>query len=108
MLSPSKIHSTGLCSTWTPNDSIYAMQEVYRVIIRHHAVPSSPTASPRSGPCGTHAEHGLSAVHGPGVTADRSDRSRCGAGSRCTRPLLGPASAVYGDHVELTAMKTGG
>ena len=88
----------------TPNDSIYAMQEVYRVIFGTTRA-LKPDSVTQICPCGTTPNMAYLPCMDQAVTADPVGSEQVRRRIKMYKALLGPASAVYGDHVELTAMK---
>jgi alpha-galactosidase len=88
----------------TPNDSIYAMQDVYKVIFDTTRA-LKPDSVTQICPCGTAPNMAYLPYMDQAVTADPVGSEQVRRRIKMYKALLGPAAAVYGDHVELTAMK---
>ncbi len=85
----------------SPNDSIYAMGDVYKVIFEttRSLKPDSVT---QSCPCGTPPSLAWIRYMDQAVTADPVGSVQVRRRIKMYKALLGARSAVYGDHVELT------
>ena len=87
----------------SPQDSVNAMAEVYRTIFQttRSLKPQSVT---QSCPCGTPPSLAWLPYMDQAVTADPVGAVQVRRRIKMYKALLGPESAVYGDHVELSAM----
>lgn len=87
----------------SPADSLNAMGEVYRAIFEttRRLKPDSVT---QSCPCGTPPNIAWARYMDQAVTADPIGAVQVRRRVKMYKALLGPESAVYGDHVELTVM----
>ena len=87
----------------SPQDSVNAMGEVYKGIyeVSRDIKPESVT---QSCPCGTPPSLAWLPFLDQAVTADPVGAVQVRRRIKMYKALLGPESAVYGDHVELTAM----
>lgn len=85
----------------SPLDSVYAMGEVYKAIFEttRGLKPESVT---QSCPCGTPPSIAWLRYLDQAVTADPVGSVQVRRRIKMYKALLGPGSAVYGDHVELT------
>jgi alpha-galactosidase len=85
----------------SPYDSVYAMGEVYKTIFEttRSLKPESVT---QSCPCGTPPSIAWLRYIDQAVTADPVGSVQVRQRVKMYKALLGPNSAVYGDHVELT------
>jgi alpha-galactosidase len=85
----------------SPNDSIYAMGDVYKVIFEttRSLKPDSVT---QACPCGTPPSLAWMRYMDQAVTADPVGSVQVRRRVKMYKALLGARSAVYGDHVELT------
>jgi alpha-galactosidase len=85
----------------SPNDSIYAMGDVYKIIFEttRSLKPDSVT---QSCPCGTPPSLAWIRYMDQAVTADPVGSVQVRRRIKMYKALLGARSAVYGDHVELT------
>jgi alpha-galactosidase len=85
----------------SPNDSVYAMGEVYKTIFEttRSLKPDSVT---QSCPCGTPPNLAWLRYMDQAVTADPVGSIQVRRRVKMYKALLGPRAAVYGDHVELT------
>ena len=85
----------------SPNDSINAMGDVYKLIFEttRGLKPDSVT---QSCPCGTPPSLAWFRYMDQGVTADPISSLQVRRRIKMYKALLGPRSAIYGDHVELT------
>jgi alpha-galactosidase len=88
----------------SPEDSIYAMQEVYRVIFGTTRA-LKPDSVTQICPCGTVPNMAYLPYIDQAVTADPVGSVQVRRRIKMYKALLGPTSAVYGDHVELSDMK---
>ncbi len=87
----------------SPDDSIHAMGEVYKVIFEttRSLKPESVT---QSCPCGTTPNVAWLPYMDQAVTADPVGAVQIRRRIKMYKALLGPQAAVYGDHVELSEM----
>ena len=87
----------------SPQDSIRAMAEVYKVIFEttRQLKPESVT---QSCPCGTTPSVAWLPYMDQAVTADPVGALQVRRRIKMYKALLGPEAAVYGDHVELSDM----
>lgn len=87
----------------SPDESIHAMGEVYRVIFQttRQLKPESVT---QSCPCGTPPNLAWLPYMDQAVTADPVGAVQVRRRIKMYKALLGPQAAVYGDHVELSEM----
>jgi alpha-galactosidase len=87
----------------SPQDSVNAMAEVYKTIFQttRSIKPESVT---QSCPCGTPPSLAWLPYMDQAVTADPVGAVQVRRRIKMYKALLGPESAVYGDHVELSAM----
>ncbi len=87
----------------SPQDSVNAMADVYRTIFQttRNIKPQSVT---QSCPCGTPPSLAWLPYMDQAVTADPVGAVQVRRRVKMYKALLGPESAVYGDHVELSAM----
>src|SRR5262249_36427694 len=106
------IYSTPLCYNpkhhhKSPMDSVYAMGDVYRVIFEttRRLKPESVT---QSCPCGTPPSLAWFRYMDQAVTADPVGSVQVRRRIKMYKALLGPNAAVYGDHVELTRIRSVG
>jgi alpha-galactosidase len=88
----------------SPDDSIYAMQDVYKVIFDTTRA-LKPDSVTQICPCGTPPNMAYLPYMDQAVTADPVGSIQVRCRIKMYKALLGPASAIYGDHVELTDMK---
>jgi len=90
-----------------PEDSIYAMGEVYKTIFEttRSLKPESVT---QSCPCGTTPNLAWLPYMDQAVTADPVGAVQVRRRIKMYKALLGPEAAVYGDHVELSEMHRAG
>jgi alpha-galactosidase len=88
----------------SPNDSIAAMADVYRIILEttRSLKPESVT---QACPCGTPPSLAWLPFIDQPVTADPVGARQVRERTKMYKALLGPNAAVYGDHVELTEIK---
>ncbi len=87
----------------SPNDSIYAMGEVYKTIFETTRA-LKPDSVTQSCPCGTPPSLAWLRYMDQAVTADPVGAIQVRRRVKMYKALLGPHAAVYGDHVELTRM----
>lgn len=85
----------------SPNDSTYAMGEIYKIIFETTRA-LKPDSVTQSCPCGTPPNIAWLAYVDQAVTADPVGSAQVRLRTKMYKALLGPESAVYGDHVELT------
>jgi alpha-galactosidase len=85
----------------TPNDSTYAMGDVYKVIFETTRA-LKPDSVTQSCPCGTPPSLAWLRYMDQGVTADPVGSVQVRRRVKMYKALLGARAAVYGDHVELT------
>ncbi len=87
----------------SPDDSIRAMGDVYKVILEttRSLKPDSVT---QICPCGTTPNFAWLPFMDQAVTADPVGSVQVRRRVKMYKALLGPESAVYGDHVELSGM----
>jgi alpha-galactosidase len=87
----------------SPDDSVNAMGEIFRIIFKttHQLKPESVT---QSCPCGTPPSQAWLPFMDQAVTADPVGGLQVRRRVKMYKALLGPAAAVYGDHVELSVM----
>jgi alpha-galactosidase len=85
----------------SPNDSIYAMGEVYKTVFETTRA-LKPDSITQSCPCGTPPSLAWLRYMDQAVTADPVGSVQVRRRVKMYKALLGPRAAVYGDHVELT------
>lgn len=85
----------------SPDDSVNAMGEVYRVIFDTTRA-LKPYAVTQACPCGTPPNIAWLPYLDQAVTADPVGSAQVRRRVKMYKALLGPRAAVYGDHVELT------
>ena len=85
----------------TPYDSVYAMGDVYKTIFETTRA-LKPDSVTQSCPCGTPPSIAWLRYLDQAVTADPVGSVQVRQRVKMYKALLGPNSAVYGDHVELT------
>ncbi len=87
----------------SPQDSVNAMADVYKAIFQttRSIKPESVT---QSCPCGTPPSLAWLPYMDQAVTADPVGGEQIRRRIKMYKALLGPESAVYGDHVELSSM----
>ncbi len=88
----------------SPEDSIYAMAEVYRIIFDTTRV-LKPESVTQICPCGTTPNMAYLPFMDQAVTADPVGSIQLRRRVKMYKALLGPEAAVYGDHVELSDMR---
>jgi len=87
----------------SPQDSVNAMADVYRTIFQTTRA-IKPQSVTQSCPCGTPPSLAWLPYMDQAVTADPVGAVQVRRRVKMYKALLGPESAVYGDHVELSAM----
>jgi alpha-galactosidase len=87
-----------------PQDSVYAMGEIFK-IIQDTSRRLKPESITQICPCGTVPNMAWLPFEDQAVTADPVGAVQVRQRIKMYKALLGPQAAVYGDHVELTAMK---
>jgi alpha-galactosidase len=87
----------------SPQDSVDAMGEVYKVIFQTTRA-LKPESVTQACPCGTPPSLAWLPFIDQAVTADPVGGSQVRRRIKMYKALLGPQSAVYGDHVELSEM----
>ena len=87
----------------SPQDSVNAMADVYRTIFETTRA-IKPESVTQSCPCGTPPSLAWLPYMDQAVTADPVGAVQVRRRIKMYKALLGPESAVYGDHVELSAM----
>jgi len=87
----------------SPNDSVYAMGEVYKTIFETTRA-LKPYSITQSCPCGTPPSLAWLRYMDQAVTADPVGSVQVRRRIKMYKALLGPRAAVYGDHVELTRL----
>ncbi|HXM97350.1 MAG TPA: glycoside hydrolase family 36 protein [Candidatus Dormibacteraeota bacterium] len=85
----------------SPNDSTYAMGEVYKTIFQTTRA-LKPDSVTQSCPCGTPPSLAWLRYMDQAVTADPVGSVQVRRRIKMYKAILGPRSAIYGDHVELT------
>ena len=87
----------------SPQDSVNAMADVYKTIFQTSRA-LKPESVTQSCPCGTPPSLAWLPFIDQAVTADPVGAVQVRRRIKMYKALLGPESAVYGDHVELSAM----
>src|SRR5215467_8251671 len=87
----------------SPQDSVNAMADVYKVIFETTRA-IKPESVTQACPCGTPPSLAWLPFIDQAVTADPVGAVQVRRRIKMYKALLGPAAAVYGDHVELSAM----
>ena len=87
----------------SPQESVNAMGEVYKVIFQTTRA-LKPNSVTQSCPCGTPPSLAWLPFMDQAVTADPVGAVQVRRRIKMYKALLGPESAVYGDHVELSGM----
>ena len=90
----------------SPMDSVYAMGDVYKTIFKTTRA-LKPDSVTQSCPCGTPPSLAWFRYMDQAVTADPVGSVQVRRRIKMYKALLGPNSAIYGDHVELTRMAKG-
>jgi alpha-galactosidase len=88
----------------SPLDSVYAMGEVYKTIFETTRA-LKPDSVTQSCPCGTPPSLAWFRYMDQAVTADPVGSVQVRRRIKMYKALLGPRSAIYGDHVELTRIR---
>jgi alpha-galactosidase len=91
----------------SPSESLNAMAEVYKVIFETTRA-LKPESVTQCCPCGTPPSLAWLPYMDQAVTADPIGAVQVRRRIKMYKALLGPESAVYGDHVELSAMRRAG
>ncbi|MGB9233073.1 MAG: alpha-galactosidase [Terriglobales bacterium] len=91
----------------SPQDSVNAMADVYRTIFQTTRA-LKPQSVTQSCPCGTPPSLAWLPYMDQAVTADPVGAAQVRRRIKMYKALLGPEAAVYGDHVELSAMTRSG
>jgi len=91
----------------SPQDSVNAMADVYRIIYQTSRA-LKPESVTQSCPCGTPPSLAWLPYMDQAVTADPVGAVQVRRRIKMYKALLGPEAAVYGDHVELSAMTRAG
>jgi alpha-galactosidase len=102
------IYSTPMCYNpahhhKSPQDSVNAMADVYKTIFQTSRA-LKPESVTQSCPCGTPPSLAWLPFIDQAVTADPVGAVQVRRRIKMYKALLGPESAVYGDHVELSTM----
>jgi alpha-galactosidase len=87
----------------SPQDSVNAVAEVYKTIFQTTRA-LKPNSVTQSCPCGTPPSLAWLPYMDQAVTADPVGAAQVRRRIKMYKALLGPESAVYGDHVELSTM----
>jgi len=87
----------------SPQDSVNAVADVYRTIFQTTRA-IKPNSVTQSCPCGTPPSLAWLPYMDQAVTADPVGATQVRRRIKMYKALLGPESAVYGDHVELSTM----
>jgi len=88
----------------SPNDSIYAMGEVYKTIFETTRA-LKPQSVTQSCSCGTPPSVAWLRYMDQAVTSDPVGAVHVRQRIKMYKALMGPRAAIYGDHVELTRIK---
>jgi len=88
----------------SPNDSISAVSDVYKIILETTRA-LKPESVTQACPCGTPPSLAWLPYIDQAVTADPVGARQVRLRTKMYKALLGPYSAVYGDHVELTDVR---
>ena len=88
----------------SPNDSVAAMADVYRIILETTRSLKTDTVT-QACPCGTPPSLAWLPFIDQAVTADPVGARQVRERTKMYKALLGPNAAVYGDHVELTDVR---
>ncbi len=91
----------------SPQDSVNAMADVYKTIFQTTRA-LNPQSVTQSCPCGTPPSLAWLPYMDQAVTADPVGAVQVRRRIKMYKALLGPEAAVYGDHVELSAMTRAG
>jgi alpha-galactosidase len=87
----------------SPQDSVNAVADVYKIIFQTTRA-IKPNSVTQSCPCGTPPSLAWLPYMDQAVTADPVGATQVRRRIKMYKALLGPDSAVYGDHVELSTM----
>jgi len=87
----------------SPQDSVNAVADVYKIIFQTTRA-INPNSVTQSCPCGTPPSLAWLPYLDQAVTADPVGATQVRRRIKMYKALLGPDSAVYGDHVELSVM----
>lgn len=87
----------------SPQDSVNAVAEIYKTIFQTTRA-IKPESVTQACPCGTPPSLAWLPYIDQAVTADPVGAKQVRARIKMYKALLGPEAAVYGDHVELSAM----
>jgi len=87
----------------SPQDSVNAVADVYKIIYQTSRT-IKPNSVTQSCPCGTPPSLAWLPYMDQAVTADPVGATQVRRRIKMYKALLGPESAVYGDHVELSVM----
>lgn len=87
----------------SPQDSVNAVADVYKTIFQTTRA-LKPESVTQACPCGTPPSLAWLPYMDQAVTADPVGAGQVRSRIKVYKALLGPESAVYGDHVELSAM----
>ena len=88
----------------SPDDSVYAVADVYRIILETSRA-IKPYSVTQICPCGTTPNLAWLPFEDQSVTADPVGSVQVRRRIKLYKALLGPRSAVYGDHVELSKIR---
>jgi alpha-galactosidase len=91
----------------SPQDSVNAVADVYKIIYQTSRA-IKPNSVTQSCPCGTPPSLAWLPYMDQAVTADPVGATQVRRRIKMYKALLGPESAVYGDHVELSVMDRAG
>jgi alpha-galactosidase len=90
----------------SPYDSVNAMSEIFRIIFETTR-SIKPRSVTQSCPCGTPPNFAWLPYMDQAVTADPMSSAQLRWRTKMYKALLGPQSAVYGDHVERSEVARG-
>ena len=88
----------------SPDDSVYAVADLYRIILETSRA-IKPYSVTQICPCGTTPNLAWLPFENQSVTADPVGSVQVRRRIKLYKALLGPRSAVYGDHVELSKIR---
>jgi len=88
----------------SPDESIAAVSDVYKIILETTRA-LKPESVTQACPCGTPPNLAWLPYIDQAVTADPVGSRQVRLRTKMYKALLGPAAAVYGDHVELTEVQ---
>lgn len=91
----------------SPQDSVNAMADVYKIIFETTRALKADSVT-QSCPCGTPPSLAWFRYMDQAVTADPVGSVQVRRRIKMYKALLGPEAAIYGDHVELTRIRTVG